>query len=130
MERGHQFEPWQIFSVNFLTFWIFTSFFDNFFTVFFLCICGGLILDYLHDFMKSGENEKKKLKKSTKFYCKGIPALPNFELEELRKANHITKSTFLTEIDDSDTEDSDEDEDETDNDKIFEANVTYKVVPR
>ena len=73
-------------------------------------------------------NEKEKLKKSTKFYCKGISALPNFELEELRKANHTTKSTFLTEIDDSDTEDSDEDEDETDNDKIFKSKVSNKLI--
>ena len=67
MKREHQFEPWQIFSAIFLTFRILSSCFDNLFAVFFLCIFGGFVTEYLHNFMKNGESKKKKVKKSVNF---------------------------------------------------------------
>ena len=48
---------WEIFNRIFLTIWILTRFYNNFFDSVILCICGVLIADYFYK--KSGDNYEK-----------------------------------------------------------------------
>ena len=52
-----KFEPWQIYSLIFLTFWILIACIDNFFFSLFLCIFGGLAVENLNDSIKKGEKK-------------------------------------------------------------------------
>ena len=51
---------WAVFNRVFLTFWILTRFYNNFFDSVVLYICGVLTLDYFYNSKKSGDDEKLK----------------------------------------------------------------------
>ena len=50
---------WEIFNRIFLTIWILTRFYNNFFDSVVLYICGVLTADYLYNSKKSGDNYEK-----------------------------------------------------------------------
>ena len=72
----YKFEPWQIFSVIFLSFYILSCLFDHFVISLVLCVGGGLIADNFNDFMKNGEIKGENEKKNTK-------SVPNLETKGL-----------------------------------------------
>ena len=50
---------WEIFNRIFLTIWILTRFYNNFFDSVILYICGVLTADYFYNSKKSGDNDEK-----------------------------------------------------------------------
>ena len=50
---------WEIFNRIFLTIWILTRFYNNFFDSVVLCICGVLAADYFYNSKKNGDNNEK-----------------------------------------------------------------------
>ena len=50
---------WEVFNRIFLTIWILTRFYNNFFDSVVLCICGVLTADYFYNSKKSGDNDEK-----------------------------------------------------------------------
>ena len=59
METGVKFKYWEIFNRIFLTIWILTRFYNNFFDSVVLCICGVLAADYFYNSKKNGDNNEK-----------------------------------------------------------------------
>ena len=55
METGVKFKYWEIFNQIFLTLWILTRFYNNFFDSVIWCICGVLTADYFYNSKKSGD---------------------------------------------------------------------------
>ena len=58
METGVKLKYWEIFNRIFLTIWILTRFYNNFFDSLILCICGVLTADYFYNSKKSGDHDK------------------------------------------------------------------------
>ena len=50
---------WEIFNRIFLTIWVLTRFYNNFFDSVILYICGVLTADYFYNSKKSGDNDEK-----------------------------------------------------------------------
>ena len=76
---------WEIFTRIFLTIWILTRFYNNFFDSVVLCICGVLTADYFYNSKKSGNNDEK---------LKGL-LLPTWISPQNSKLIHITTCIVL-----------------------------------